>query len=562
MTIETPKFIWKYWYDYIAKYDLQTMNYGYLESKCVKGNRSADTDADKNSIQLYKKISNIKNLNLNAGDIIVEVGCGRGGGLFYLAKKYPLYKFIGIDLSCEAIKCANNIFTLPNLKFIVSDAASLPFDDGTISVILNIESSHCYPNFSKFMSETKRVLKHMGFFCYADFRNSFYEIQEYFEIMFVKDITRQVLNSLETSVPYRQSQVDECMKQANLIDKCILNLIANEFICSNSSILYKSLKTQTTIYTHIQGVNIKGNANKKATKSYPSYIFTPTDLLEINRKEISIPYFIDKINFVNNLHNRMSNRKPLQVYETSLTYNRCILKTVSNNFTKPVIFRGCGIDIDDYNIGDKVQVLKNEIISIVEYNSINDQQLYAHRIERNQMHKLNNLFGEDVIYYDLFYTKCGNVTGVHCEMCSSIILQMEGRKMWRLIDPKYSDLLIPFSTGEPFNVYNSLNYGWSDISGCKFPVYEVILEKGDILFVPSWWWHQPISLTNSKHIGVRTIHEDTYHHELLKPKIIYKYLKPMQGVMQWFTTTNDNTDLNNGNNIKKYYKKNGAIFLN
>ena len=37
-------------------------------------------------------------------------------------------------------------------------------------VVINLEASHCYPNFTRFLAEVARVLKPGGHFLYADFR--------------------------------------------------------------------------------------------------------------------------------------------------------------------------------------------------------------------------------------------------------------------------------------------------------------------------------------------------------------------------------------------------------
>src|ERR1700690_3091246 len=52
------------------------------------------------------------------------------------------------------------------------DAENLPFEKNTFDVVINVEASHCYPNFPRFLSEVARVLRHGGHFLYADFRFS------------------------------------------------------------------------------------------------------------------------------------------------------------------------------------------------------------------------------------------------------------------------------------------------------------------------------------------------------------------------------------------------------
>ena len=51
------------------------------------------------------------------------------------------------------------------------DAQNLPFPDESFDAVINVEASHIYPNFERFLGEVARVLRPGGHFLYADFRN-------------------------------------------------------------------------------------------------------------------------------------------------------------------------------------------------------------------------------------------------------------------------------------------------------------------------------------------------------------------------------------------------------
>jgi SAM-dependent methyltransferase len=57
-----------------------------------------------------------------------------------------------------------------NLEFVQGDAENLPFADQSFDAVINVEASHCYPNFPRFLAEVARVLRPGGHFLYADFR--------------------------------------------------------------------------------------------------------------------------------------------------------------------------------------------------------------------------------------------------------------------------------------------------------------------------------------------------------------------------------------------------------
>ena len=50
------------------------------------------------------------------------------------------------------------------------DAEKLPFPDESFDAVINVEASHAYPHFDRFLPEMTRVLRPGGHFLYADFR--------------------------------------------------------------------------------------------------------------------------------------------------------------------------------------------------------------------------------------------------------------------------------------------------------------------------------------------------------------------------------------------------------
>lgn len=542
-----PKRFWKPWYDYIAKYNLETMNYGYA----YPINEQQDY-----SLNLYDKVANLNNINLHLIGfklpIIVEVGCGRGGGLFHLAKKYPSYKFIGLDYSDAAVESAKATFNAPNLSFITGDASSLPFHDNSITMVINVESSHCYPDFQQFVTQVKRVLKPEGYFHYADFRkNSFYEIQDYFNINSMEDISLNVLQSLQAMVPIRQKQIQKCKNQGTLIDRIILLLLANEFVGGINSGIYNSLKNGETAYILIHAIN-----NRIHTTIY-NRLLTTDNIRTINSKQISIPELKYKVNKIKHQYDNMAETKPQSIISTNQHYSRALLKTLSNDFTKPVVFKNHGLTINPFKLNDRIQINKNNKIEIINKHPTNHVNIFNQQVDFKYFSHLNSTI-KDTLHYDYFDTSKGHITGIHNEMNSTINFQIEGTKEWTLVDPYYSDYFVPFTTKSSQNQYISLIYGWGRLpQRFKIPHYKVTIEKNDMLFVPSWWWHQPVSMTQSKHVALRTVHDDTFYHDLFMPNKLYMYAYWLPYIYN-NTTPTDNTDLNIGSDIRTYYIKMGV----
>jgi ubiquinone/menaquinone biosynthesis C-methylase UbiE len=104
------------------------------------------------------------------GKRILEVGCGIGAGLNFLSRVTTGATLSGVDISQVAVERATARFSRGDtVTFGCGDAESLPFDDETFDVVVNIESSHNYPNLNGFFSEVARVLKPGGHFTITDF---------------------------------------------------------------------------------------------------------------------------------------------------------------------------------------------------------------------------------------------------------------------------------------------------------------------------------------------------------------------------------------------------------
>ena len=78
-----------------------------------------------------------KRLNLKPGDKVLDVGCGIGGGDFYLAEKFGASCY-GVDLSENVIKIAQNKLKdvdVKNVEFDVADITTINIPDESYDVI-------------------------------------------------------------------------------------------------------------------------------------------------------------------------------------------------------------------------------------------------------------------------------------------------------------------------------------------------------------------------------------------------------------------------------------------
>ena len=162
--------LWKRIYNRLANtyeyFDWAFMNYGFDYDDKSKEPSLGDEDEEyRYCIQLYHHT--VEKLAVQ-DKIVLEVGCGRGGGTSYIARYLNPKKITGIDYSEDAITLCNRIHNEHNLEFLEGDASDIPMEENSQDIVINVESSHCYPSIPQFLSEVKRVLKPGGLFAWTD----------------------------------------------------------------------------------------------------------------------------------------------------------------------------------------------------------------------------------------------------------------------------------------------------------------------------------------------------------------------------------------------------------
>lgn len=142
-------------------------NYGYEEHPPMGLPLAASDEPHRFFIQLYHRTAAQVDLR---GRRVLEVSCGHGGGASYLMRTLNPASYTGLDLNPAGIEFCRTRHHLAGLDFVHGNAESLPFADRSFDAVLNVEASHLYPHFPRFLAEVTRVLRPGGHFLYADFR--------------------------------------------------------------------------------------------------------------------------------------------------------------------------------------------------------------------------------------------------------------------------------------------------------------------------------------------------------------------------------------------------------
>ena len=167
------KAIWRLWYPFLTRRlrseEVLFLNYAFETDPPVGLPLEPGDEPNRACIQLYHHVASQVELR---GKEVLEVSCGHGGGASWIARTMHPAKYTGLDLNAAGIKFCRQRHRVDGLTFIQGDAQKLPFPDNSLDAVINVEASHCYPDFPAFLNEVARVLRPGGHFLYADFRFS------------------------------------------------------------------------------------------------------------------------------------------------------------------------------------------------------------------------------------------------------------------------------------------------------------------------------------------------------------------------------------------------------
>lgn len=211
--------LWGAMYQALSRFgtdEVLCMNYGYLPES---GKISIELDEDEakeasgvSSFQLYHETASAVAIE---GKEVVEVGSGRGGGAGYIARHLSPKSVTGVELAPKAVEvCNRNAEGNDKLSFVQGDAMNLPLGAESCDVVVNVESSHCYPSFLGFVEQVHRVLRPNGSFVMSDFRfkedvprmEADLEAAG-FEILEKEDISQAVIRSLDENDARRRERI-------------------------------------------------------------------------------------------------------------------------------------------------------------------------------------------------------------------------------------------------------------------------------------------------------------------------------------------------------------------
>lgn len=209
-------------YEILSKYihssEWHFMNYGYQPTSGEEQCGICTTTPQRYPMQMYHYLATKTPVE---GKRLLEVGSGRGGGARYITESLKPQSYTGMDIAGNAVRLANKLHVMPNLRFIQGSAEDIPLPDNSIDVVLNVESCHGYGSVPKFLSEVKRVLVPGGHLLLVDFRNSEENMKIFIEqlnasgleIVEEENISKNVIEAIEAEDQSKNEMIHKLVPQ-------------------------------------------------------------------------------------------------------------------------------------------------------------------------------------------------------------------------------------------------------------------------------------------------------------------------------------------------------------
>lgn len=243
------KVIWRLWYPFLTRrlrgQEVLFLNYAYEEDPPMGIPLQIDDEPNRACIQLYHHVATQVSLR---GKKVLEVSCGHGGGAAYLARTLQPQSYTALDLNSAGIRFCRQRHRVDGLDFVQGDAGNLPYEANTFDAVINIEASHCYPAFPRFLAEVARVLRPGGHLLYADFRFSD-RLAEWeqaltsapLQILRTRNINAEVLRGMDRNSPRSLDLISRHLPK-------FLHALGRDFAGVRGSRIYNALSSGELSY--------------------------------------------------------------------------------------------------------------------------------------------------------------------------------------------------------------------------------------------------------------------------------------------------------------------------
>ena len=134
-------------------------------------------------------------------------------------------------------------------------------------------------------------------------------------------------------------------------------------------------------------------------------------------------------------------------------------------------------------------------------------------LEGFDLPRLQQMIGRRIIRLETFIGTAGSGSSFHCAGIGNLFCQLHGQKRWRFVPPAWSPWMYPEFGKNPYAVHvtSPIRTDRYQEQREDYPLFEhaphfhALLEPGDVLFNPAWWWHEVENLGETIGVPIRVV---------------------------------------------------------
>jgi len=175
----------------------------------------------------------VQNLNIKAGNSILELGHGNAGHVAFIFEQGENLKYFGLEMSelmfQEARQINRNFVSQKQALFSLYDGNKIPFEDESFDKIFTVNTIYFWQEPEKLLLEIYRVLRPNGNFCLTfaeeDFMKKLPFTQFEFEL-YSTEKAQQLIKRTPFKIVYTETQTEKVKsKTGELVDRAFTTLV-------------------------------------------------------------------------------------------------------------------------------------------------------------------------------------------------------------------------------------------------------------------------------------------------------------------------------------------------